>query len=456
MDWKAPPHGRFPQDNRGNVTTLFVALSLPIVLAAGGALDYAMAVNMKNKMQNALDAATTAVCSDPSKLPEDTLRDRLSESISEFGLSLMPPPVPGETQGEPSGNQALVLNTAFDTSTGSMIPSLKTNMPTSVLGLAGIDTMELTATTSIKCGAKHLELSLVLDVTGSMGSRVNGIRKIDSLKTAANDVFDIFERNMQLGAARIALVPFSEAVNVGPTLAPVVRGNKPSRKRFRRRSSGHYRYSTYRLTNCVTERTGAQAYTDAAPGSGSYVGPMYNYRSSCKPSQQVVPLTNDTAHLRTIINNLVASGSTAGHIGNAWGWYMLNPNWASVFPAASAPEPRNDDELIKATILMTDGYYNTQYCQGVRDSTINCRSPNGSSFNQSARLCSAMKAKGVVVYAVGFGLNPYSSAARKLKACASDDTKWFFPYNGQQLRSAFQSIGQQLAAGQAGQAVINQ
>jgi len=402
-------------------------LSLPVVLAAGGALDYAMAVNMKNKMQNALDAATTAVCSDPSKLPEDTLRDRLSESISKFGLILMPPPVPGETQGEPSGSQALVLNTAFYTSTGSMIPSLKTNMPTNVLGLAGIDTMEITATTSIKCGSKRLELSLVLDVTGSMGWYVNSVKKIDSMKLAANDVFDIFERNMQLGAARIALVPFSEAVNVGPTLAPVVRGNVPSTKYFTK-WNGYHR--TYYRTNCVTERTGAQAYTDAAPGTGSYVGPMYNYSSSCKPSQQIVPLTNDINNLRSVISNLYASGSTAGHIGTAWGWYLLSDTWSSLFPASSQPEPRNDDELIKATILMTDGEYNRQYCEGVRDSYINCSSPNGSSKDQAAALCNAMKAKGVVVYAVGFGLSENSSTAQKLKDCASDSSKWFFPYDG--------------------------
>ncbi len=452
MSWKNPPTMMFPKDTSGNVSMIFVILLFPIIMAAGGALDYAMAVNMKTKMQNALDAATTAVCSDPSKSPEATLRDRLSQQISEFGLQLLPEPPEGENQSTPTGSQAIVLNTAFDFNTGSMIPSLQTNMPTTVLNLAGLDSINLGVTTSISCGAKRLELSLVLDVTGSMGSTVNGSTKLSSMKTAANDVFDIFENNMQLGAARIALVPFSEAVNVGPTLAPLVRGNVPSTKTFQK-WNGDTR--TWNLTTCVTGRTGSQAYTDSAPGSGSYVSPMYK-SSSCKPSQQIVPLTNDVANLRAVVNGFSASGATAGHVGTAWGWYLLSESWGSLFPQESQPEPVNEDELIKATIIMTDGVYNRQYCEGVRDSYINCYSPNGNSLTQAAALCTAMKAKGIIVYAVGFGLSENSSTAQGLKNCASDDSKWFFPYDGTELRAAFQSIGQQLAAGQAGQAIINQ
>ena len=64
---------------------------------------------------------------------------------------------------------------------------------------------------------------------------------------------------------------------------------------------------------------------------------------------------------------------------------------------------------------MTDGEFNTAYCQGVisRDSTspgpssdrINCDAPNGNSFSQSRSLCTNMKATGILVYTIGFDLS---------------------------------------------------
>ncbi len=443
----------FRKNTKGNTSVLFVVLATPIIAAVAGAIDFGHAVNVKGKMQNALDAAATAVCTAGNKDPQEVLRDRLAQSIGEFGLNLMDPPEnPDDPPATPSGSEAMVLNTGFDTSTGALSPSLSTNMPTSMLGIVGMPEISLDVTSSIQCGAMRLELSLMLDVTGSMGSTVNGSTKLNSLKTAAHDVFDIFERNMMYGSTRIALVPFSEAVNVGPILAPIVRGTVPSSKTFQR-NNGAWR--TWDVTTCVTARTGIDAYTDEAPGSSTFLNPMYK-SSSCKPQQEIVPLTNNTAQLRTIVDQFYASGATAGHLGTAWSWYLISEKWASLFPLENQPEPVNEEELIKATILMTDGVYNRQYCEGVRDNYINCNSPNGSSLLQAAELCDNMKNDGVVVYAVGFGLDPNSSTAQNLKNCASDETKWFFPYDGTELRAAFQSIGRSLAAGQAGQAVISQ
>ena len=99
---------------------------------------------------------------------------------------------------------------------------------------------------------------------------------------------------------------------------------------------------------------------------------------------------------------------------------------------------------------MTDGEYNTEYCNGVNDSYINCNAPNGSSRTQAEHLCNAMKADGVVVYTVGFGISNNSAQQRLLQDCATDSTKYFFPYDGDALRAAFKEIGRQLAAGQAG------
>ena len=98
---------------------------------------------------------------------------------------------------------------------------------------------------------------------------------------------------------------------------------------------------------------------------------------------------------------------------------------------------------------MTDGEFNTQYLNGVQDRDRPGTSPNGTSDDQFEKICDAMKADNVQVYTVGFGLSASSNTAERLKACASDDSKFFMTNNGDGLRSVFNAISRQLSAGQA-------
>ena len=71
-------------------------------------------------------------------------------------------------------------------------------------------------------GGSNIEVSLMLDVTGSM---CDPCTKINALKTAAKDLIDIVVWDDQSQyTSRVALAPFADAVNVGTTLAPLVRG----------------------------------------------------------------------------------------------------------------------------------------------------------------------------------------------------------------------------------------
>ena len=95
----------------------------------------------------------------------------------------------------------------------------------------------------------------------------------------------------------------------------------------------------------VVDRAGNEKYTDAAPASGQYVMAHYTTSSSggkgvctVPSTAAIAPLTSDKSSLLTIISNLKAAGGTAGHLGTAWAWYLLSPNWASLWPS-STPAP---------------------------------------------------------------------------------------------------------------------
>lgn len=472
------PISRFAQCATGSVLPMFGLIVVPVLGVVGASLDFATAYSAQAKLQRALDAATVAVCGGGTgtQTTEEIVRAYLEADLSGGGLNLLAPAGDGE-QPQPQNGDVTLADASFDPDTGALIPKLNTTIETRLLKLVGINELAVDVQSEIACAGKRLEVSLVLDVTGSMDESIAGKKKIASMKEAAHDVVDIFERSMQRGKARIALVPFSSAVNAG-SLADQVRGTiangngqEVGKQEFMFRDKDDYNnWLRYDATQCVSERRGPQSYTDAAPGcSGNScsapVGHVYTASGNCDVSHEILPLTNDISALEQAIDSYTPSGNTAGHIGTAWGWYLLSNKWASILPSDAQPEPANLDELIKATIIMTDGRFNDQFYRGVDDDMSWEAAENGSSDDQFDALCANMKdpdGDGVynndslVVYTIGFGITENSPEGQRLKSCATDNTKYFFPYDGDELRAAFVTIGKELSGGQSGFPIVRQ
>jgi uncharacterized protein YegL len=261
---------------------------------------------------------------------------------------------------------------------------------------------------------RDIELGMALDVTGSMSGS-----KIADLQSAAKDLLDILLRDgAGANKVRIGLAPYAASVRLGP-YASVASNNTST-------------------DTCVRERTGWAAYTDVAPGTGTYftaggaprdIDPTEGTQGYECPSAQVRPLTSDKAALKTAIDGFRARGATAGHIGTQWAWNLISPEWRTVWPAASTPVPYGEPNTIKAIILMTDGIFNTSYA-------------NDRAGNQALNLCAEMKRKDVVVYTVAFK-SPVA-AANLLRTCATSADTFFNADDGDQLRIAFQSIAADL------------
>lgn len=297
----------------------------------------------------------------------------------------------------------------------------------------------------------NVEISLMLDITGSM---CQPCQKLADLKLAAKDLIDIVVwQDQSKFTSRVALVPFSEAIAIDSNWAAEVVSNGPQKYTFKDRSNKN---KTYNLDpRCATERTGANAFTDATPNDQDKLGHFYDSDGECKPTTgSVIPLSSNKTTLKAAIDAYEASGGTAGHLGTAWAWYMLSPEWEQRVPPASRPAPysmlselnaRGGPKLRKIAILMTDGEYNTQYCNGVKDSVIKCSSPNGSSNIQARTLCANMKAKGITVYTVGFQMPEEGESVTTLQQCATDATKYYNVENGDALRQAFRDIALQIS-----------
>lgn len=212
-------------------------------------------------------------------------------------------------------------------------------------------------------------------------------------------------------------------------------------------------------STCVAERTGAQAYTDAATGTNPVMinyPPNSNSGNGCV-DEKIQPLTSDKTVLNALAESLSASGSTAAQIGIAWAWYAVSPNVGAIFPAASRPAAYTAPKTRKIVIIMTDGEFNSPYCAGViaknagtgsggANNHINCDATNGDAYDQAQKLCDGMKQAGITVYTVGFDIADLPKAKAIMANCATDSTKAYNASNGDALKAAFKEIGDSIAA----------
>jgi Flp pilus assembly protein TadG len=215
---------------------------------------------------------------------------------------------------------------------------------------------------------------------------------------------------------------------------------------YRFQRQGRTDFYTWRISDCVTERA-TDTYTDAPP-STTLIGAHYNDTSGGCDSgitQTITPLTSDRDVLLAQSEDMNDWDRTSGHIGTAWAWYLLSPDWGYLWPnAESVPAAYDAENTKKIAVLMTDGEYNRQFCNGVRDDLIEvCDAPDDST-SQARELCSQMKDKGIVIYTVGFNIANNSSPAITMQQCATDSSKYFRPATGAELVEDFREIAQDI------------
>lgn len=206
-------------------------------------------------------------------------------------------------------------------------------------------------------------------------------------------------------------------------------------------------YRVWLPSPCLVERYGANAYTDVSPATAP-LSINYTANGACARTNYITPLTSNKQRLKDQITNMQVGGNTAGQLGIAWAWYMLSPNFASIWDAEEENKPLDyeEPELAKVAILMTDGEFNTQTCNGVF-SAGDCTPDNPSdvpgpsaSFRQARKICDAMKAQDIIIYTVGLQLNTSQYSDDFLLACATSPQHAFLAANNAELENAFKDI----------------
>ncbi len=391
----------FSKNEDGNVAILFGICVIVFMMLIGVAVDTGRAYYASSKTLAALDTAALATA---KAMKEEGLSDSELQLIAEqyFQANSHEAAHKGVDFGE--------LKVTVDRDKGSVNVEITGSVEASFARIMNVKEIPFSKSSSAIYNIKDIELAMMLDVTGSMrGSKLN------DLQLAAKDLVNILiQDHSSANKTRIGLAPYSAAVNAGSYASAVSDGVSQD--------------------GCVFERDGFNAYTDAVPVPGHFLSAMENPRTPSNtqygcPESEVVPLTNDKNLLTRTLDSYRAGGWTAGHLGTAWAWYLVSPEWASIWPVESRPVAYGNKKTIKAVILMTDGAYNTSYKNGP---------VNRKSTTQARIICDNMKDEGLVVYSIAF--QAPASAKETLQYCALSGKHYFDAENGVQLREAFRDI----------------
>lgn len=434
---------RFAADEAGTSVILFGLMSFAAVTFVGAAVDTTRWLSARTHTVDAIDAAVLAA---GRALQTGASEEAARDLARQYYLS------------NTTGRSEVIEDTVdFEVRNNrtTVAATGRAYIRTPLLALAHVKKLPLfmssegsEATTAQDSSANYYrEVSLMLDVSGSMCSPCT---KRDDMQAAARDLVEIMMKNNTTSPywSKVAIVPFSGDVRPPASLYDsAAEPSAPATREFTVTSGGKKPKTTthtYQKTVCLSERSGDESYTNAAPGAGKYMMPVYTKSGSCSVSaaSTIQPLSNDKATVLAKINGLTTGGGTAGHLGTAWAYYMISPEWNSVLPAASQVSPYGTAKLKKIAVLMTDGAYNQEYdANGIDTSDSNGgASVNGkTSAQQAVAICAEMKKRGIDVFTVGFDL-PSTSAAQTLASCATDASMAYTVATGEQLRAAFRDI----------------
>jgi len=426
------------QNREGNVAMILAIAIVPILVLVGIAIDLQNTNTSRSFIQYSVD---NAVIAGAREMQAGKSEAEITAYINDF--------VDGVVKAKNYAITCKPVEVSYTNGKQNIDATVKCAQETTLTALIGYQFLNFTVTSGSTYGIGNVDVAFVFDISGSMGTT-----KMNNLKDAAYDAVDVLlpkKSSEQLGKVRLGMTSYSTMADAGDYFKAVT--NQNPRRTYSETvctrtnwwgDCTRYGTETHTVNNtCVKERTGPQAFTDSDPGPNAWIEPAgatYSYsgwrgggwtEESCNPTPPL-PLTDSRNDLKKYIQNLRANGNTAGHIGIAWGWYLIAPEWKSVWPSASKPLGYKEPDSAKAMIVMTDGEFNVEYNSG-----------EGDSFNQAKKLCDNIKAEGVRIYTVAF--QAPKAGKQVLEYCASGTEYAFTPDSADELKDAYTKIAQSIS-----------
>jgi Flp pilus assembly protein TadG len=341
-------HARtFTRDEDGALVIFGVYVFLIILMVAGIGVDLMHFERNRAKLQYTLDRAVLAA----ADLDNTNAYAVVTDYFNKAGL------------GEYLSSVTIDEGDGFR----SVSATAKAEVRTQFMHMTGIDSLMAPAASTAEERVDGIEISLVLDVSGSMAWN----NRLTNLKSAARNFIDEMILNTEPGKLSISIVPYATQVSVPDELF----------NEFN--VSQEHNYS-----NCInfdsSDFNETSMGTSVAYKRTMHFDPWYTAdrrntggnlpRAVCdgRASREILVMENDPNTLKNFISNLSAGGNTSIDLGMKWGTALLDPSLnpviqnmiagGSVNATFSArPHTYNDTDALKVIVLMTDGQNTSQY-----------------------------------------------------------------------------------------------
>ena len=401
----------FNSNQNGNVAILFALSVIPVIGAMGAAVDYSMANAQRAGMQAAADATVLAL----AKMMPLSQQDLDTRGANFFAANL-------------GATSISNLQLTIVPSTGKINLTAAGTYQPKIVNVLGAGSFPLGVQAESRWSIGKVEVALALDNSLSM----NSSGKMTALKTAALNFLDFLENSVTTpGDAKIAIVPFDTAVNVGTANINATWIKWSEWNADNQTCTGWGWSQTCTPKNhsywdgCVWDRDKNNDTTDTAPTSSSSTKyPAYQCDDGLVA---MLPLTYDWTALRNKINAMAPVGWTNVTIGVEWAWHLLSST--AVYTEGAA---YNTPNLSKFLIILTDGL-----------NTKNRHHDSSSVMDQRTALaCANAKAAGIKIFAI----RVIEGNATLLQNCASELTMYFDVQDAGQLSGVFSAIGANIAS----------
>ncbi|MGH1355593.1 MAG: pilus assembly protein TadG-related protein [Thalassovita sp.] len=334
---------RFRQEEDGVMVAFSMLMLLTMLVVGGIGVDIMRYEMDRARLQNTVDRAVLAAADLDQELDAD---DVVNDYFTKAGLA------------------QYLSSVDVQTGLGSkrVEATAEAEINTFFLKLMGIDTLTASANGAAMESIDGLEISLVLDVSGSMSSN----SRLTRLKPAAKDFVETILGSSETGNVSISVIPYATQVNAGAQILDELTVT-----------------SEHSYSNCVN--FGADEFSKAGLDTNQTLERTAHFdpftesedpidHPVCAPeaSREILPLSNSESELKAYIDALYARGNTSIDVGMQWGTLLLDNDMEDVVSELIAdgavdtafqgrPVAYGDGGLMKIIVLMTDGQNTTQY-----------------------------------------------------------------------------------------------
>ena len=351
------PLRSFKRDEEGSLVIFSLFMFICMIMIAGIAVDVMRYENVRVKTQNTIDRAVLAAADldqtvDPKVVVDDYFA-KAGMDILDYEVDVTETKV-----GDTLTSRKVTANSTVD-------------MGTMFMHMMGVESLSANSISSAEESINNIEISLILDVSGSMGRN----NKLTNMQDAAKDFIDEIFENTEPDRVSISLIPYSTQVNAGAELL----------QQFNATDEHTYSHCAEFVDDDFNST--AMSTTDELQRAGHF-DPWGWYNRGREPSYRVcrtddafeiTPWSNDVIALKNQIEDFYASGNTSIDVAVKWGSALLDPSLQPVLTAMAGdevpnafigrPSAHNDEDTLKFMVVMTDGINTTQYYlkNGYRD-----------------------------------------------------------------------------------------